>query len=102
MLLQLDNGDGSGVAAVPTAVPVGFSGPSGVELAFALSQAVVRPDGRMSNWDSMSKPDRKHAEELLDGIQRLGAATRASISGRRLSIQKLGFVMSTSVSGKAL
>jgi hypothetical protein len=84
------------------ALPTGFSGPNGGELAFALSQAVVRPDGRLSDWRAMSKHDRLRAETLLDEIQHLGAIPAASWSDRRVSIQKLGFIINTSVFGKAL
>jgi anti-sigma factor RsiW len=101
MLLQFDNGEAGG-RAEPAVVPAGFSSPSGSDLALALSQAVVGPDGRMSDLRSMSQPLRQHTETLLDDIQRLSVAPPASWSGRPVSILKLGFVTNTSVSGKAL
>jgi hypothetical protein len=84
------------------ALPTGFSSPNGEELAIALSQAVVRPDGRLSDWRTMSKHNRLRAETLLDEIQHLGSTPAASWMDRRVSIQKLGFIINTSVFGKAL
>jgi anti-sigma factor RsiW len=101
MLLQFDNGEAGG-SAEPAAVPAGFSSPSGSDLALALSLAVVGPDGRMSDLQSMSQLRRQHAEALLDDIQKLRMSPPVAWSGRPVSILKLGFVTNTNVSGKAL
>ncbi len=100
MLLLFDSGD-AGERFEPAAVPAAFSSPSGSDLALALSQAVVGPDGRMSDLQSMPQLRRQHAEALLDEIQRLRLAPLVSWSRHRVSIQ-FGFVTNTSVSGKAL
>jgi hypothetical protein len=101
VLLQFDSGE-AGSPAEPAAVPAGFFSPNGSDLALELSQAVVGPDGRLSDLRSLSQPRRQEAEALLDKIQLLGVAPPVSWSGRRISIQKLGFVTNTNVSGKAL
>jgi hypothetical protein len=56
----------------------------------------------LSDLRTLSRPRREEAEALLDKIQLLGVAPPVSWSGRRISIQKLGFVTNTNVSGKAL
>jgi hypothetical protein len=101
MLLQFDSGE-TGSPAEPAAIPAGFFSPNGSDLALELSQAVVGPDGRLSDLRTLSRPRREEAEALLDKIQLLGVAPPVSWSGRRISIQKLGFVTNTNVSGKAL
>jgi hypothetical protein len=101
MLLQFDNGEVGGNSE-PAAVPAGFSSPSGNDLALALSQAVVGPDGRLSELRSMSEPRRQQAEALLDDIQKLRVTRPVSWSGRPVGILKLGFVTNTNVSAKAL
>jgi hypothetical protein len=102
MLMEFGNRVAVQESAPSGALPTGFSSPNGEELAIALSQAVVRPDGRLSDWRTMSKHNRLRAETLLDEIQRLGTTPAASWMDRRVSIQKLGFIVNTSVFGKAL
>lgn len=102
MLMQFDSGAPAAEYAMPAMLPEGFSGPSGSDLALALAQAVVGPDGRMSDLRSMSQSDRKQTEALLLEIRRLHAVPLASWSGRRVSIQKLGFFTKTQVTAKAL
>ena len=101
LLLQFDNGE-AGNTSEPAELPAGFSSPSGSALALELLQALEGPDGRMYELSSMSRPLREHAEALMDDIQRVRTAPQVSWSGRRISIQKMGFVTNTSVSGKAL
>lgn len=101
MLMEFVSGMPAGDEVLP-ALPEGFSGPSGSDLALALAQAVVRPDGRLSDFRSMSQSDRTQTEALLLEIRRLRAVPLASWSGRRVSIQKLGFFTKTQVTGKAL
>jgi hypothetical protein len=102
MLMQFDNGMETAETAPPSALPDGFSGPSEGDLVLALSAAVVTPDGRMSDLRLMSRPDRQRTELLLDKLEKLRAVPQTSWAGGRVSIQKLGFVTNTSVSGKAL
>ena len=102
-LLQLEDtqGDASSEAAAGAA-PEALATPTDSDLAFALSLAVVGPDGRMNDLRAMSQAGREHTEALLDEIQRRSSAPPVSWSSRRATLQKLGFVTRTNVSGKAL
>jgi hypothetical protein len=106
MLMQFDNGDSAAATSGPTAVPVGFmdfSGPvSEHDLVLALSEAVMRPDGRMSDLGSMSQIERKHTVDLLNKIESLRDVRLTAWSGTRVTVQKVGLVTSTGVSAKAL
>jgi hypothetical protein len=102
VLMQFDAGEGDADIPVLASLPDGFGGPSGNDLALALSEAVVGRDGRLSDLRTMSTIDRKKTEALLDDIQRLRAVPFASWSGRRVNIQKLEFVTNTNVVGKDL
>jgi anti-sigma factor RsiW len=86
----------------PDVLPAGFSGPSGGDLALALAETVVRPDGRVRDLRSMSRHERQHTEAILDDLRRLRAVPEAAWAARRVSIQRLGFVTNTRVMGKAL
>jgi len=54
-LMQFDNGAEGPDTGARATLPAGFSGPSESDLVLALSQAVVSPDGRMSDLRSMSQ-----------------------------------------------
>ncbi len=102
MLMQLGSDGTFGGPERPMALPAGFTGPSGDDLAFALSEAVVRPDGRVVDLRSMSRRDRQHTEAILGEIQRQRALPLAVWFGQRVRIQRLGLVTNTNVTGKAL
>lgn len=102
MLMQFGSAENDSDREGPMTLPAGFSGPSGEDLTLALSDAVVRPDGRVGDLRSMSAPDRLHTEAILDDLQRLRGVPFVSFLGQRVSVQKLGFVTNTHVTGKAL
>lgn len=102
ILMQVDNGEASVIDGVSATLPIGFSVPSGDDLALALSDAVVGKDGRMSDPRLMSQSARQQTDALWLEIQRLRTQPAASWSGRQVKVQKLGFVTNTSVSAKAL
>jgi hypothetical protein len=102
VLMKLDRGDQeAGDDMRPMALPASFSGPSGSELALALSEMVVRADGRAMDLRSMSAQDRQHTEAILR-MQPLGVVPSAFFPGRRINVQALAFVVRTRVMGKAL
>ena len=105
MLMQFDSGEAGAPAGEAAVVPAGFAGPSRDDLVIALSEAMVNSDGRMRDLGSMSRLDRRRAEGFLHELElerRRSVPLAASWSGRRVSIQKLGLVTNTSVTGKAL
>jgi hypothetical protein len=103
MLMQFDSGvEGGGVEAPTMLLSNGFSGPNENDLVLALSDAVVSADGRMSDLRSMSQPDRRRTELLLDKLEQLRAVPQNSWSGGRVSVLKLGLLTNTNVSGKPL
>lgn len=105
-LMRLDRGGSASEWALdPVVLPAGFSGPSGSDLASALSQMVVRADGRANDLRSMSRLDRQHTEVILGETRRLRAVPTASWGGRFVnvqSVQGVAFVTNTRVKGKAL
>jgi hypothetical protein len=87
------------------AVPVSFSssnGPSEGDLTAALSNAMVRPDGRVSGLLDMSRRARMHTEALLDQIERLRYPSPTSWSGGSVGVLQIGLVTSTECTAKAL
>jgi hypothetical protein len=101
ILMQFDDGQRVSTDA-PAVLPAAFSSPSEGELVVALSQAVVGPDGRMSDLRSMSQRDRLRTEALFDEIQRLRSVPQASWSSRPVSVERLGLMTNMNVSGKIL
>lgn len=95
-----------GTATTPVAdfqpPPAGFSGPTGSDLALALSEALVRPDGHVGDLRSMSQHDRRQTEAILGEIHRLRGAPLSAWSGQRVSVHRIVFVTNAHVSGKAL
>lgn len=87
----------------PAGLPRGFSGPSEGELAVALSQAVVSPDGRVRDLRSMSRSVRKDTEALLDEIQWAQWAQRQPVvwvpkhSAQHVTVQRVAFMTTTGV-----
>jgi hypothetical protein len=102
MLMQFDSGIEGGGVEVPTMpLPDGFYSNEN-DLVLALSDAVVSADGRMSDLRSMSQPNRRRTELLLDELEQMRSVSQNSWSGGRVSVLKLGFLTNTSVSGKPL
>jgi Putative zinc-finger len=101
VLMRFESDGTIGDVDQPVALPTGFTGPSTGDLVYALSKAVVRPDGRVSDLRSMSRRDRQNTEAILGEIQRLRLAPLGAWSGQ-LNIQRFGLVTNTWVMGKAL
>jgi hypothetical protein len=103
MLMQV-NGPADAITrrVDPLTLPAGFSGRSEGELAVALADAVVRPDGRVGDLRSMPYRARQHTQAILDEIQRQGAVNVATWSRRPVSIHRVGFMTSTNVTAKSL
>lgn len=103
MFMEFDSGARGDDRATPGEMPEGFSAPSEADLAVLLSNAVIGPDGRMTNLATMSKRNREQTEPLLLEIGRQrNALPGASWSGRRVNVQRLWLTTNASVSGKPL
>jgi hypothetical protein len=103
MLMEFDSGASGGPDAVPGEMPEGFSAPSEADLAVLLSNAVIGPDGRMTNLATMSKQNREQTEPLLlEIVRQRNALPAASWSGRQVNVQRLWLTTNTSVSAKPL
>jgi anti-sigma factor RsiW len=103
MLMQVNGPSDAITRAIdPLTLPAGFSGPSEGELAFALANAVVRPDGRVGDLRSMSHRARAQTQAILDEMQRQGVVNVATWSSRRVSIVRVGFMTSANVTAKSL
>jgi hypothetical protein len=99
VLLQVD-GPAMADASTPLTLPAGFSSPTELELAFALSEALVRPDGRVGDLGSMPSPARQQTEAILS--QQLRSTPGATWSARPVRVERIGLMMTTNVFAKAL
>ena len=89
ILMQFDSGATDSEYSVPESMPEGMSVPTEAELAALLSEAVIGPDGRMTNLAAMSKQNREQTEPLLSEMQRQRTVPPgASWSGRQ-NVQRL-------------
>ena len=101
VLMRYDDGV-FGTGDEPAALPSGFTGPTAGDLAYALSEAVVRPDGRVSELRSMSRRDRQNTEAILGEMQRLRTAALLPWYVQLVNIRRFALVTNTRVMGKAL
>jgi hypothetical protein len=81
-------------------LPLGFAGPSRSDLALALTETLVRPDGRVGTLGSMSQNDRQQTEALLGEIRRRRMVIPAGgWSGQFVNVEAVAFVTNTRVRG---
>jgi anti-sigma factor RsiW len=102
MLMQFARAGAATPLEAPLVLPAGFSGPSRDDLALALAETVVRPDGRVNDFRTMSRVERRHTMTILDEMRRLRAVPLAAWSGRHVNVERMGFVTNTRVRAKAL
>lgn len=102
VLMRLDDDGVFGPGDETAALPAGFTGPTAGDLAYALSEAVVRPDGRVGDLRSMSRRDRLNTEAILGEMQRRRTASLVPWYVQLVSIQRFALVTNTRVMGKAL
>jgi hypothetical protein len=88
-------------------LPSGFFGPSEGDLAVALSNVVVRADGRVRDWRSMPQSVRMDTEaqlykiKLAQWAQRQPPVRLSERSAQALTIERIAFTTMTRVTGKS-
>jgi anti-sigma factor RsiW len=78
-----------------------FGGPTGPELAWALSNAVVR-EGELVELAAMPADEREDAEALMDAIRRRRRREALPLRGSPILVSQVRLVTSTGVSAKGL
>jgi hypothetical protein len=101
MLMQVDNGEPQAARSTAAlAVPAGYRMPTEREMVGALAGAMTRK-GRVVALEAMLPDDRRYAESLLDGLNRLRMGDPVQV-GSHVAVHEVRLVTSTSVRAKGL